>query len=233
MAEERKGQIYLVRHGEASYTSSDYDKLSSMGLKQARALGSWFANQGEHFSKVVTGNLRRHKETAEECMAVLPDLLKKDIEWQIDEGFNEFIALDILTHYRPELGGPGALGAYLAEHENPALEFNKVYFGAIRKWVENQGEIEYRESWLSYKKRTSDALKRVIENAGSDQNVIVFTSAGTIGTICLEFLPNPTSSIYEVITSIANCGVTKLIFSQGKINLAYFNHTAYLDVANL
>lgn len=229
MAEVRKGCIYLVRHGEGSYTAGDYDQISSLGVKQARALGRWIANRGQHFRYVVTGNLRRQKQTAKECMAVLPELLKKGSDWLIDDGFNEFDALGVLARYRPDMGRPGAMGAYLSKYENPALEFKKLYAGAVRRWVDNQDDNGYRESWPDYKKRTIGAIKRIIENVSNDQNVIVFTSGGTISTICQELRPIPDSDMIDLMSSLVNCGVTKLLLTQDAINIGYINCIAHLD----
>ena len=37
--EPTMAQIYLVRHGQASFGSSNYDQLSELGFEQARLLG--------------------------------------------------------------------------------------------------------------------------------------------------------------------------------------------------
>ena len=37
------GTIYLVRHGQASFDSADYDKLSALGQLQAAQLGACVA----------------------------------------------------------------------------------------------------------------------------------------------------------------------------------------------
>ncbi len=58
------GQIYLVRHGQASFGSANYDQLSALGGEQARLLGEWFANCGQRFDRLVTGDLQRHRQTA-------------------------------------------------------------------------------------------------------------------------------------------------------------------------
>src|SRR5215471_3539232 len=65
------GQIYLVRHGQASFGAADYDQLSELGVEQARVLGKWFAQCGTQFSRAITGNLKRHKQTAAACLSEL------------------------------------------------------------------------------------------------------------------------------------------------------------------
>ena len=57
------GNLYLVRHGQASFGEDDYDKLSALGHKQSVRLGEYFAARGVTFDAVITGTLRRHAET--------------------------------------------------------------------------------------------------------------------------------------------------------------------------
>ena len=33
--------LYLVRHGQASFGAADYDKLSALGERQSALLGAW------------------------------------------------------------------------------------------------------------------------------------------------------------------------------------------------
>ena len=58
--------IYLVRHGQASFGSDNYDQLSSLGFEQARLLGQWFAHTRQSFGQVVTGGMARHRQTDSE-----------------------------------------------------------------------------------------------------------------------------------------------------------------------
>ena len=56
-------KIYLIRHGQASYLSEDYDNLSEKGKLQSEALGRYFADNNIHFDKVFIGKLNRHQQT--------------------------------------------------------------------------------------------------------------------------------------------------------------------------
>ena len=40
------GQLYLVRHGQASFGTHDYDRLSDLGHRQCRRLGEHFREAG-------------------------------------------------------------------------------------------------------------------------------------------------------------------------------------------
>ena len=65
--------LFLVRHGQASFGSSDYDRLSDLGRQQSRWLGEYFAGRGVHFKRVVAGSLKRQQDTASEVLAGMGD----------------------------------------------------------------------------------------------------------------------------------------------------------------
>ena len=57
------GNLYLVRHGQASFGAADYDNLSELGHRQSVRLGEYFAHKGLQFEAVMVGTLRRHAQT--------------------------------------------------------------------------------------------------------------------------------------------------------------------------
>ena len=59
------GNLYLVRHGQASFGADDYDQLSALGQRQAQRLGAYFQDKGLRFDAVLMGTLRRHAQTWE------------------------------------------------------------------------------------------------------------------------------------------------------------------------
>src|SRR5688500_9799996 len=63
--------LYLVRHGQASFGTDNYDLLSPVGEQQVRALGRYFAEAGERIDHIYSGSLRRQTQTAEIIAAEL------------------------------------------------------------------------------------------------------------------------------------------------------------------
>ncbi len=57
--------IYLIRHGQASFGTDNYDQLSAVGREQSAILGSYFATLGEPIHRIYTGTLERQRETAQ------------------------------------------------------------------------------------------------------------------------------------------------------------------------
>jgi broad specificity phosphatase PhoE len=66
------GHILLVRHGQAQFGTDDYDRLSDLGREQSRLLGECLAKRDRRIDAAVTGNMRRHRETAEACLMQMP-----------------------------------------------------------------------------------------------------------------------------------------------------------------
>ncbi|MBB1008659.1 histidine phosphatase family protein, partial [Dietzia sp. SLG510A3-3B2-2] len=52
------GSIHLVRHGQASFGSGDYDRLSETGHLQARLAGEDMAGRGLRPDVIIHGGLR-------------------------------------------------------------------------------------------------------------------------------------------------------------------------------
>jgi len=58
------GTIHLVRHGQASAGTDDYDRLSERGEYQAGLLGLWWKQQGFAVDHAAFGTLKRQRDTA-------------------------------------------------------------------------------------------------------------------------------------------------------------------------
>ncbi|HTM52937.1 MAG TPA: phosphoglycerate mutase family protein, partial [Pirellulales bacterium] len=56
--------LALVRHGQASFFSDNYDQLSPVGEQQARLLSEYWLKRGARFDQVYSGPRVRQLETA-------------------------------------------------------------------------------------------------------------------------------------------------------------------------
>ena len=52
-------RLLLIRHGQASFGASDYDRLSPLGQRQSRLLGEYFRRIGYTPAAWYCGSLRR------------------------------------------------------------------------------------------------------------------------------------------------------------------------------
>ncbi|HEU0199913.1 MAG TPA: histidine phosphatase family protein [Burkholderiaceae bacterium] len=223
------GQIYLVRHGQASFGAADYDELSPLGIEQSKRLGRWFARSGRRVDQIVTGSLRRYRQTAAAFLQELPDALRPTGADLSDAGFDEYDHDEMVVRHRPEFADGRTLARHLAAQESPRREFQRIFMAAMYRWVDGEFDGEYRESWAGFGRRCMAALQRVAGQAGASRNLLVVTSGGPIAAICQALLEMPNRRACELNFSLVNCGVTSLLYRPGQISLTFFNNYAHLD----
>ena len=73
-------RLFIIRHGQASFLSDNYDQLSENGCSQAKFLGENLSSQDIVFDAVYCGNLVRQVDTAEIVKSVYD---KKHINFPI------------------------------------------------------------------------------------------------------------------------------------------------------
>lgn len=223
------GQILLVRHAQASFGSADYDRLSELGLEQARLLGAWLAHCGKRIDVAVTGRLQRHRQTAEACIAVLPAARQPAHPWRPEAGFDEYDADEIMIRHRPEFAEPAKLRRHLEESGDPRRCFQRLFSAAMGRWMRGDHDADYRESWKAFCGRCVAALERLIEEAGPSRTCIVFTSGGPIAAIGQHLLELPHQRAFDLNLSLVNSGVTGLLYRPGRVSVSYFNNFAHLE----
>ena len=74
------GVLMLVRHGQGSFGTTDYDVLSPMGQRQSRRVAGVLAGYGVAPTTLIHGGMRRQRETP--------------------NGFMEFLIAEAIEHLR-------------------------------------------------------------------------------------------------------------------------------------
>jgi broad specificity phosphatase PhoE len=223
------GQVLLVRHAQASFGSADYDRLSELGIEQARLLGASLASRGRRIDFAVTGSLKRHRQTAEACLAMLPAALQPAEASRAEADFNEYDADEVIARHRPEFADPALLQRHLQASGNPRRAFQDLFALAMGRWMEGNRDDEYRESWTAFCHRCVAAVHRLIERAGPSRTSLVFTSGGPIAAIGKHLLELPDRRALDLNLALVNSAVTGLLYQRGRISLSYLNNFAHLE----
>lgn len=240
-SEEKMGQVYLVRHGQASFGNQNYDQLSELGLQQARHLGRWWAARDLKLAHVVSGTLQRHRQTAHACMAAvlgLADDAPDTSGWQADAGFNEYNHHEVLARHAPEFDDPAAVKHFLLHTLNGKRAFQDIFAQAIARWMSGRHDADYTETWEAFRQRCVAALRRQLQQPQAANNIVIFTSGGTISALCQHVLGFPDSRFAELNWSLVNSAVTRLHVRPAsgeqlpRLALAYLNNFAHLEQLN-
>ncbi|HVZ33309.1 MAG TPA: histidine phosphatase family protein [Polyangiaceae bacterium] len=231
------GAIYLIRHGQASFAAADYDDLSPLGREQARVLGFALAARGVAAQRAICGGLRRHQQTADECLAALArgqgaeeQVARAAVRsWEEDRGWDEYDHNEVLAGLDPRYKSQAALAAEVAAHEHPKRAFQGMFERAMARWLDGAFHGEYRESWPAFCARVEDALARLVARLGRSESALVFTSGGVISVICRKLLELGDTRTLSLSASLANASVTKLLLGERGVTLSTLNEHAHFE----
>lgn len=219
--------IYLVRHGQASFGSSNYDQLSSLGQRQADVTGHYFAQAGIAFDAAYSGNLSRQVET---CRRVLASQSGSPGH-HIDPRFNEICNDEQVEKLAPVIAAENAeFGALLNSGLESTKTYQKVIEAVFNHWVSYDCSEYGIQSWAEYSGQVRDALKEVMSTEGAGKTVGIFTSGGTIATIVASVLGLDGKDTYAFYEPIFNCSVSQLFYSGDRVSLSYFNDRSFLQL---
>ena len=220
------GAIYLIRHGQASFASSDYDKLSTIGAEQSRILGQALAARKVTPDVVVCGAMLRHRETAAGCLAGLAPTLG----WDEDSGWNEYDHEAMLEAYDPRFTRKTNIAAeMLKSGMDPRRAFQELFSKAAARWVSGQHDDDYDESFSEFCARVEAALARLTERLGKSKTALVFSSGGAISAVARSLLGLPDERTMPLSYTLANASVTKVIVGSGGVRLMSLNEHAHFE----
>jgi len=219
------GVVYLVRHGQASFGKADYDQLSDAGYEQARVLGAALRERLPRVDAVVTGTMTRHQQTAQACLTALGC----DAVPVRAPGFDEFDHEEIVARHTPRYADPGVLRDELSRTESPRRAFQALFSEAVARWVAGHHDAEYTEPWPTFRRRCLGALDALIQELGPSKNALVFTSGGPITAICQGLLRIPDEHAFRLNLTLANCGLTKVLYSARGRYLSTLNEHGHFE----
>ncbi|MDB5975387.1 MAG: histidine phosphatase family protein [Nevskia sp.] len=221
------GAIYLIRHGQASFGQANYDALSKTGIEQGRVLGEALKVRVPQVDAVATGGMQRHRQTAESCL----EAMGLRIESRDLPGFREYDHDEIIVRFEPRYSKPEVMMAEIAQMPEPRRAFQAMFGKAMERWIDGGHDADYSESWTVFRERCNRALSDLIQSLGPSKTALVFTSGGVISAICRELLQFPEHEAYRLNLTLANCGVTKIIYSERARYLSTLNEHAHFEGA--
>ncbi len=209
------GLLLLIRHGQASFGSDDYDQLSPLGHQQAQ----WAADALEQRrivpDRVWHGSLRRQAETA----APVPG----SVDATVDSRWNEYDSDDLMAAHSASAvrlhGSPGV----------SSRDFQTILDDALHGWVAAGEDSDARESWPAFRGRVQAALSDAAAELGSGQTGVVVSSAGTIAAACSLLVGGDAETFVRFNRTGINASITKIATGRSGLSLLSFNEHAHLD----
>lgn len=210
------GNLYLVRHGQASFGAVDYDNLSSLGVQQSVRLGEYFAQKGIQFDAVLTGSLRRHAQTWA-GIAKGAALEHDPFVWP---GLNEYDSEAVIQAIHPQpLQKPDTPEVY--RHHFRLLR------DGLRQWMNGVVSPKGMPTYTEFVHGVSSALDHVRQNCSG--NVLMVSSGGPISTAVGHLLGTTPETTIELNLRIRNSSVTEFDFNPKRHALVTYNTLPHLD----
>ena len=203
--------LYLVRHGQASFGTDDYDRLSTRGKDQSQALGTYLMRAGTTPTRVVSGGMKRQRQTAQGLI----EAAGWDTIPVVDPGWDEFNASDLLNAYPEE--DPSA--------KSDSRAFQRLLEKASARWASNNHDADYVESFSAFTQRIDTALDDAVEGLGSGRDAVVVSSSGAIAWAAARLVNGGFPQWLALNRVTVNSGVTKIVTgSSGKTMVTFNDH---------
>ncbi|NEA33383.1 histidine phosphatase family protein [Streptomyces sp. SID13031] len=220
--------IYLIRHAQASFGRSDYDRLSPQGEQQSAVLGKALTERGLKPTLVVAGAMRRHAQTAEIALRTAG----LEVPVDVDDGLNEFDHDQVIVAYKPAYKRRAVLLADLARSGHPVRAFQEMFSAATEQWAGSDG-AGYPESFAAFCQRSEDAVRRTADRLGKGETAIVFTSGGPIAAVTSRLLAGDDGLWLKLNPVTVNTAITKVTAGRSGLTLVSYNEHGHLDGTEL
>ncbi|KHS52777.1 histidine phosphatase family protein [Brevibacterium linens] len=207
--------LYLVRHGQASFGTDDYDRLSDLGKEQSRITGRFLAAQGIEPDRIVHGEMLRQRQTAEGLL----EGMGLSMDAHVDSGWNEYAAWEltgVLDDVDPR-----------AKHDSKIFQ-GELERGAAR-WASGEHDEDYTETYKQFTSRVERALDDAVAAMESGQTTIVVSSAGAIAWTAARLIGGGFDQWMAFNRVTINTGITKIITGRGGTSLISFNDHGHQD----
>ena len=230
-------RVLLIRHGQASSaTQGDYDNLSSLGEKQSRLMGAWWAHGEDMPGRVFVGPRRRHRQTHK---AVLEGLGNTNNSWcapTFIEALDEHHAQEVLPFglkaVMHEESKEGALAKAIIASKGKSLpplqELSLLFRRVMDLWVTEALDVPSVESWSAFRERVVDCLNFMCKEANGEL-AVAFTSGGVLGAATAHLLKGDAMTTLDLSWAVYNTGMVELKEVNGRWTMARFNLTPHLN----
>lgn len=219
--------VVLVRHGQASFGSANYDRLSPLGERQAVALGEHWRQGDFTAERAFAGTLSRQQRTGELTLAGLATQVPA---LAIEPAFNEFNHTQLVQAYLPRLlAEDPTLSADNGRVLRDRSLFRPLFGRIVSAWAQGlTPETPLDESWPAFCARCVDGLHRAADGA---DRLVVFTSGGVITALLRAALGIDDDTALRLNWRIWNASVHELQLRPKGLALVGFNDIGHLRLA--
>ncbi len=224
-------ELYMVRHGQASFGKENYDVLSRRGIRQSELCAEYFLDQGVEFHTVCSGTLDRQRRSAESFIQVYRDGGISLPVPEIYPGFDEYDSRKIIeTQIGEMLAEDPSLKNDLEKLLTDRKSFQRIFERAMLRWVSGTDGMDGLESWNEFRERVAAAFREVLDKNGRGRRALVFASGGSISASVQHATGIPDDETMRLCWQMVNTSVTRFRYDGSRITLSSFNCFPHLEI---
>ncbi|MGD2013924.1 MAG: histidine phosphatase family protein [Desulfobacterales bacterium] len=224
-------EIYFIRHGQASFGEENYDRLSALGVRQAKYLAKHLAKTGKLFDAVYQGELERQQNTAREFISHYASKGIDVVAPIVTEAFNEYDSFTIWQALIPEmLADNPAVAQELEKIPADQNAFQRIFAPLMTRWVTGQYRARGVPRWDEFTHCVKQGVAELITRHGANKRLVVFTSGGPISVTVQSALGLSDKKTLEISWQILNTSITRIKYNSHGMMLAGFNDVTHLEL---
>jgi broad specificity phosphatase PhoE len=224
-------EIYFIRHGQASFGEDDYDRLSVIGVRQARILGRYLAKAGKVFDAVYYGEMERQQKTALEVINHYTENKIAVPRPDIADAFNEYDSITVWQALIPEMTAEQpALANDLDKLPGDQKAFQRIFSQVMDRWTKGEYSASDIPRWDDFIRRVNIGIKKLAAHHGAHKRLAVFTSGGPISVAVKSALGLSDRMALEISWQLMNASITRIKYNSKGIMLAGFNEVSHLEL---
>jgi broad specificity phosphatase PhoE len=225
------GDLYVIRHAQASFGRDDYDQLSELGFRQARLLEAFFNRIGARFEAIYCGSLKRQVATAEPLRSCLrPD--GPSPELGILPEFNEYDSSAVIQSQLPHLlREDPALEQDLPRLQTDRRALQRILDLSLSRWISATEAVAGLETWSAFNLRVQEGIMRILSESGPGKTVALVTSGGPLSAILRMALSLSDHETVQLSWQVRNASVSTFKYNRERLTLTSFNGVAHLEIS--
>jgi broad specificity phosphatase PhoE len=224
-------EIFLIRHGQASFGQDNYDQLSPVGVRQAKIVARYLSKVAKPFDAVYSGKMKRQVKTAEELIenyrvkqVAVPQILPS-------MSFNEYDSLAVWESLIPGIIQENpSLSKDLEQVYTDKKSFQILFEQVMDRWISGAYDLPGSPKWSDFKKRVRQGLKDIMRRHSSKMQLAIFTSGGPISVAIQLALGISDKKTMEISWQIMNASITRFKYNDRGFALSGFNDIAHLEL---
>ena len=224
------GELFVIRHAQASFGQADYDRLSELGFRQACLLEAFFSRIGTRFQAIYSGSLKRQVDTAEPLRSCFrPDVPQQELSLLPE--FNEYDSSAVIRAQLPYLiREDPSLEQDLPRLQSDRRALQRILDRSLSRWMSAPEEAEGLETWPAFNRRVQEGIAHILSENGPGKTVALVTSGGPLSAILKMALSLSDRETIQLSWQVRNASVSTFKFNRERLTLSSFNNVAHLEI---